>query len=164
MQVETHEQPGVLETDAVTVRAMTEKDLTAVVAIDEAATGRRRPQYFELMLQRAVKLAGMQVSLVAELEGRIAGFLIGSLYYGEFGVMEPSASLDTIGVAPAFRGRHVGKALVRQFRINLAALQITSLRTEISWDEFELGAFFAKQGFHPSRRLCLECPIDPTNP
>jgi hypothetical protein len=67
-----------------------------VVAIDAAATGRRRPRFFELMLQRAVKLAGMHVSLVAELEGRVAGFLIASLYYGEYGVLEPAASLGSI--------------------------------------------------------------------
>ena len=156
------EQPGILETDAVLVRAMTEKDLDAVVAIDAAATGRRRPRFFELMLQRAVKLAGMQVSLVAELEGQVAGFLIGSLYYGEYGVMEPSASLDTIGVAPRCRGRRVGQALMRQLRMNLGALHISTLRTEISWDEAELAAFFKKQGFRPSGRISLECPIDPT--
>jgi ribosomal protein S18 acetylase RimI-like enzyme len=164
MKTEANDQPGILETDAVLVRAMAEKDLEAVVAIDSAVTGRRRPRYFELMLQRAVRLAGMQVSLVAELEGKVAGFLIGSLYYGEFGVMAASASLDTIGVDPAYRGRHVGKALMRQLRMNLGALHITTLRTEISWDESELAAFFKNQGFRPSGRICLECPIDPTTP
>lgn len=162
MQTETNEQPGILETDAVLVRAMAEKDLEAVVTIDAAATGRRRPRYFELMLQRAVKLAGMQVSLVAELDGKVAGFLIASLYYGEYGVMEPSASLDTIGVHPSYRGKHVGKALMRQVRMNLGALHITTLRTEISWDETDLAGFFKNQGFRPSGRICLECPIDPT--
>lgn len=162
MPTKTNEEPGTLETDAVLVRAMTERDLDAVVAIDAAATGRRRPQFFELMLQRAVKLAGMQVSLVAELDGHVVGFLIGSLYYGEFGVLEPSASLDTIGVAPAYRGRHVGQALMRQLCLNLGALHIATLRTEISWDETELAAFFKSQRFRPSGRICLERRVDPT--
>lgn len=164
MQTETNDQPGVLETDAVLVRAMTEKDLAAVVAIDVAATGRRRPSYFELMLQRALKLSGMQVSLVAELDGKVAGFLVGSLFYGEYGVLEPSAALETIGVDPTCRHRHVGQALMRQLRMNLGALHITSIRTEISWDDFQLGGFFQKQGFHPAGRICLECSIDPTAP
>jgi ribosomal protein S18 acetylase RimI-like enzyme len=162
MRTETNEQPGVLETDPVLVRAMTEQDLDAVVTIDAAATGRRRPRYFELMLQRAVKLAGMQVSLVAELDGRVAGFLIASLFYGEYGVLEPAASLETIGVHPDFRRRRVGQALMRQLRMNLGALHITTLRTEISWDDFELAGFFRRQGFRPAGRICLECPIDPT--
>lgn len=157
-----NEQPGVLATDAVSVRLMREDDLPAVVAIDAMATGRRRPRYFELMLQRAVKLAGLQISLVAELEGVVVGYLIGSLSYGEFGVVEPEAFLDAIGVDPRYRGRHVGKALMRQLRQNLGALRIRTLRTEIAWDEFELAGFFKSEGFRPAARICLELSIDPT--
>jgi ribosomal protein S18 acetylase RimI-like enzyme len=164
MAIEHVDEPGILETDAVLVRAMRQDDLEAVVTIDARATGRRRPRYFELMLQRAVQQAGLQVSLVAELGGQATGFLIGSLYYGEYGVMEPSASIDAIGVSPNFRGRHIGKALMRQFRLNLGALQITTLRTEVSWDDFELMGFFKRNGFAPARRLCLECVLDPTAP
>ena len=151
-----------METDSVIVRTMNEEDLGSAVAIDAAASGRRRPRYFELMLQRAVKLAGLQISLAAEMDGHVVGFLIGSVYYGEFGVAEPTASLDAIGVEPGYRGRRVGKALMRQFRLNLGALRITTLRTEVSWDEFELIAFLKSQGFRPSSRICLECTLDPT--
>jgi ribosomal protein S18 acetylase RimI-like enzyme len=101
---------------------------------------------------------------VDEISDQVVGFLIGSLYYGEYGVTEPSASIDAIGVHPRFRGRHVGKALMRQLRLNLEALQITSLRTEVSWNDFELLAFFNIEGFVPGGRLCLECTLDPTAP
>jgi len=158
------EIPGVLETDSIFVRSMKEADAGAVVAIDAAASGRRRPRYFELMLQRAVNQAGMQISLVAEVDGHVVGFLVGSLYYGEYGVMEPFASIDAIAVQPSFRGRHIGKALMRQLKLNLGALRITTLRTEVDWDNFELGGFFKKEGFAPSKRLCLECRLDPTSP
>jgi ribosomal protein S18 acetylase RimI-like enzyme len=164
MGVERLDEPGMLETDSVVVRAMRREDLDAIVAIDAAASGRRRPRYFELMLQRSVQMAGLQISLVAETEGVPAGFLIGSLYYGEYGVTEPSASIDAIAVAPRFRGRHIGKALLRQLRLNLGALHIAWLRTEVSWDDFELLAFFKKHGFSPARRLCLECALDPAAP
>ena len=157
-------EPGTLETDAVLVRTMREADLEAVVTIDAMAAGRRRPRYFELMIQRAVKQTGVQISLVAELEGRVVGFLIGSLYYGEYGVMEPTASIDAVGVDPRSRGRHVGKAMMRQLRLNLGALHITTLRTEVAWDDFDLLAFFKSEGFVPARRLCLERALDPTAP
>lgn len=164
MNSQRTEDPGILETDAVLVRTMSETDLEAVVAIDARATGRRRPRYFQLMLQRATKQAGLQVSLVAELEGRTAGFLIASLYYGEYGVMEPSASIDAISVDPASRGRQVGHALMRQLRLNLGALHISTLRTEVSWDDSDLMAFFKREGFVPAPRLCLERKLDPTAP
>jgi GNAT superfamily N-acetyltransferase len=86
----------------------------------------RRPRYFELMLERAVKQAALQVSLAAEVDGRVVGFAIVSLYYGEYGVSEPTASLDAISVDPANRGQHVGKALLRQLRLNLSALRVKS--------------------------------------
>lgn len=68
MATDSMEETGVLETDAVLVRAMRTDDLNAVVAIDAAASGRRRPRYFELMLQRAINQAALQISLVAEVD------------------------------------------------------------------------------------------------
>jgi len=156
------EEPGILETDSILVRLMNERDLEAVVKIDAAASGRRRPRYFELMLERAVKQAALQVSLAAEVDGHVVGFAIASLYYGEYGISEPTASLDAIGVDSVHRGQHIGKALLRQLRLNLSALRVTTLRTEVSWDDFDLLAFFKKENFSPARRLCLECALDPT--
>jgi len=162
MDSKSMDEVEVLETDFVVVRSMREDDLNAIVAIDAAASGRRRPRFFEVMLHRAIDQAGVQISLVAEVEGRVVGFVIGSLYYGEYGVVEPSASIDAISVDPASRGSKVGTALMRQLCLNLAALRIATLRTEVSWDHFGLLAFFRSQGFRPSRRLCLECELDPT--
>lgn len=164
MKPDALEEPGALETDAIPVRTLRESDLNAVVAIDAASSGRRRPRYFELMLERAVKHAALQVSLVAEMDGRVVGFLLATLYYGEFGVAEPTCSLEAIGVDPRYRGRHVGRALMRQLRLNLGALRISTLRTEVAWDDLELLAFFKREGFVLAGRLCLESPLNPTAP
>lgn len=163
METKSVSELGELEAEDVLVRSMREEDLSAIVDIDAAASGRRRPRYFEVMLHRAITQAGVQISLVAEVDHRVVGFVIGSLYYGEYGVVEPSASIDAISVNPDDRGKHVGQALMRQLRINLSALRISTLRTEVSWDHFGLLAFFRRQGFKPSKRLCLECELDPTN-
>ena len=148
----------------VVVRTMGTPDLEAIVAIDAHASGRRRPKYFELMLKRALQETDMQVSLVAELDRKPVGFIIGSIYFGEFGIVEPAATLETIAVDPRFRGRGVASALMRQFRLNLAALRVSRLRTEVSWDHFDLLAFLDREGFAPGRRLCLEIDLDPTAP
>jgi GNAT superfamily N-acetyltransferase len=162
MSTKPLEEPGLLETDSTLVRLMNQHDLDAVIAIDAVDGGRRRPRYFEMMLQRAVKQAALQVSLAAEVDGHVVGFVIASLYYGEYGVSEPTASLDAIGVNKANRGQHIGKALLRQLKLNLSALGVTTLRTEVSWDDFDLLAFFKKEGFAPAQRLCLDCALDPT--
>ena len=74
MSTKPLEEPGILETDRTLVRLMNEHDLEAIVKIDAAASGRRRPRYFELMLERSVKQAALQVSLAAEVDGRVVGF------------------------------------------------------------------------------------------
>ena len=157
-------EPGALDTDSVVVRSMRKEDLDTIVHIDALATGRRRPEYFELMMKRALQESELQVSLVAEWDGLPTGFLIASIYYGEFGLVEPAATIDAIGVDPDYRGRAVGKALMRQLRMNLSALRVTTLRTEVSWDDFDMLAFFRAQRFRPSKRLCLEVELDPTQP
>lgn len=165
MTVEGRADSNQLETtNHVIVRSMREDDLDAVVAIDAAATGRRRPHYFRRMLERTVKEADFQISLVAEVEGVVAGCIIATLFYGEYGVMEPAASIDAIGVLREYRRQHVGRALMRQLRLNLSALRIEKLRTEVRWDDFELLRFFSTEGFAPGSRVCLERSIDPTQP
>ena len=164
MSIDATGEPGTLETDAVLVRTMRNSDLEAVIAIDEAATGRRRPSYFRRTLERTIKEADFQISLVAELEGVVAGCLIATLYYGEYGVMEPWASIETVGVLPEYRRRHVGKALMRQLRMNLGALQIEKVRTQVNWNNFELLRFFERSGFSPGDQVCLERALDPTAP
>ena len=145
---------AVIET--VVVRNLEHVDLPDVVRIDAEAMGRRRPEYFELMLMRALNFAGLQMSLVAEIDEQIVGYLIVSLYYGEYGLTEPTASVDAIGVHPEFRGRRVAHALMQQFRSNAAAIGVGVVRTEVEWDDFDLLGFFKSEGFAPAKRICLE--------
>ncbi len=152
------------EVEQVTVRTMRESDLPEIVKIDCLAFGRPRPHYFEVLLLRSLKVTGLQISLVAELEGRVVGYLVGSLYYGEYGIAEPTATIDAIGVEPEVRRKRVGHALMRQFQSNVAAVGVTKLRTEVEWDDFDLLGFFSREGFAPAKRLCLEVEIDATKP
>lgn len=150
------EEPGI---ETVHVRTLRAADLDAVVRIDAAATGRARPRYFELMLERALHFTGLQVSLVSESGGMVSGYLIGSLYYGEFGMTEPTASIDAIGVEPGFRRKGIARALMTQFRANVKAIGVTSIRTDVSWSNFELLSFFRSEGMAPAPRLCLEVTL-----
>ncbi|MGE0708836.1 MAG: GNAT family N-acetyltransferase [Planctomycetota bacterium] len=148
-------EPGVLETDAVLIRELRPEDLGRVVRIDAQQGGRPRSEYYQRKLEEALA-ATPRVSLAAELDGAVVGFLLGRLYYGEFGLPEPTAVIDSIGVDPAFEKRHVGAALMRQLVGNLRSLGIESIRTEVEWDARDLVAFLARQGFRPAPRLCLE--------
>lgn len=153
-----------LLTEVVTIRSMMPEDVASVVRIDEQSAGRRRPEYFDLMVERSVRNAGLQVSLVAEIDRHVVGFVIATVYYGEFGIVEPAASIDAIGVDMNHRRNRIGRALMDQLRQNLGALRVGSIRTEVDWTDFQLLVFLQKEGFTPAPRLCLETRLDPTAP
>ena len=141
------------------VRRLRPQDLEAVIALDAKATGRRREEFYRMKLQQNLAETGIKVSLAADLDGGLRGFLLARVYYGEFGTLEPVAVLDTLGVDPGSRGLGVGRALMEQLLVNLAGLGVGTLRTEVAWEEADLVGFFHRHGFKPAPRLCLELPV-----
>jgi len=59
-------------------------------------------------------------------------------------------------VATAFSGQKVAYALMRQLEMNLTALGIERLQTQVEWDQTDLIKFFQRSGFRPASGLCLE--------
>jgi predicted N-acetyltransferase YhbS len=151
---------GTLATDAVPVRTLREGDLARIVKIDTASTGRSRHEYYAAKVKHAMAEQKLQTSLVAEVDGIVVGFLLARVFYGEFGHAEPTAVIDSVGVDPKFRGKHVGQALMRQLVMNLTALNVERVETQVDWDQFDLLAFLAKNGFRPAARMCLERKLD----
>ncbi len=152
--------PGTLETDHVEVRHLASADLDWVVRIDREHSKQSRREYYQLKIRESEQDTGIRMSLAALIDGEPAGFLMGRLYYGEFGLPEPVAILDSLGVSRAFQGKKVGVAVLRQFCTHLKALGIEKLQTQVEWDQWELLRFFSKAGFAPAPRLCLEMQVD----
>jgi GNAT superfamily N-acetyltransferase len=148
--------------DLVCVRHLTLDDLDAIVHIDEASVGRRREQFLRSKLQQAFADTGIALSIAAVVDDHVVGFALARVYYGEFGVMEPAAMLDVVGVHPGYRGRHVAAALIDQLRTNLLGLGIPTLQTEVRWDSPDLITFFQHEGFTIAPRLCLDLDLQRT--
>ena len=146
--------------DRLPVRTMTRADLAAIIEIDRLITGRSRAAYLSRKLDEAFTESAVRMSLVAEIDGHIAGFIMVRVDDGEFGHPEPEAVMDTIGVDPRHGHRGVATALLSQLMINLVALRAESLRTETSWNQFGLLSFLDRTGFGPHRRLALRHPMD----
>jgi len=150
-----------LEHDAIIVRNLLPADLDAVIRLDAKVSGRQRGEYLRIKLDQSLAETGIKVSLAAEFEGCFCGFLLARVYYGEFGLPEPTAVLDTIGVDPGFRGKGVGQAMITKLRMLLSSLGVGHLQTEVSWDSPELLAFFHALGFRPAERFCLDLEVKP---
>jgi len=145
-----------LETEAIRVRRLRPSDLEPVIRIDSKIVGRRRDEYFKVKLEMATNETGIEVSLAAEVDGMFVGFLIARVFYGEFGLMEPVAVLEVMGVNPDFQGQGIGHALLGQLRTNLLGLGVRTISTEVSWDDQGMMSFFHREGFTPARRFCLD--------
>ena len=145
--------------DLVTVRSLRPDDLDALVAIDTAAVGRRRERFLALKTKQSFADSSIAVSLVAEVDDHVVGFVLARVYYGEFGVVEPAAVLDVLGVHPDYRGRRVAAALLDQLRTNLLGLGIPRLQTEVQWTDQSLLSFFQHEGFTIAPRLCLDLDL-----
>ena len=141
------------------VRALESSDLAAVLAIDEKLTGQTRKDYWRTRFDIAA-LRPPWMSSVAELDGRVVGFLLGWVGESEFGLAGPTGWIDLIGVDPAYRARGVGRALVERFVDGGQQLRaIRTVATLIDLGQADVREFFVGQGFghgplvHLERRL-----------
>ena len=75
----------ILARDEVLVRSLQEGDLGRVVRIDERITDRHRLAYYERKFSEALRESGVRISLVAETDGLVAGFVMARVDYGELG-------------------------------------------------------------------------------
>ncbi len=148
-----------LSRDRVPVRTMTEDDLPGIIRIDRKITGRDRTAYYERKLAEMLHESGVRISLVAEVDGQFAGFIMARVDYGEYGRTANTAAIDTIGVNPAFANREVGRALLSQLMANLASLRVERVHTRVRWNDFGLLGFLERAGFRPAQRLSLSKTI-----
>ena len=89
--------------DAAVVRAVEPPDLDAIIRIDEKLTAQTRKDYWRTRLDIAA-LRPPWMSSVAEMDGRLVGFLFGWVAESEFGMPGATAWIDLIGVDPAYPG------------------------------------------------------------
>jgi ribosomal protein S18 acetylase RimI-like enzyme len=146
---------GLLARDRIPVRSLDEGDLLALVAIDRRITGRDRSKYFQRKLADALTESDVRVSLVADLDSVPVGFIMARVDLGEFGRVETTAIIDTIGVDPNYQNRGVGHALISQLLTNLGTLRVEKVRTEVDWQDHDLLAYLGRNGFRPSQQLCF---------
>jgi ribosomal protein S18 acetylase RimI-like enzyme len=141
--------------DRVPVRSLKEDDLAAVARIDRKLTGRDRSAYYAAKFREMLTESGIRVSLVAEEDGFVVGFVMARVDFGEFGKVDNTAILDTIGVHPGFAGSGIGHALLSQLFLNLSTLQVEVVLTQVTPENIGLQRFLYSCGFHPSQRLVL---------
>jgi GNAT superfamily N-acetyltransferase len=143
----------------VDVRPIEPSDLDAIVRIDEKISGQVRKDYWRQRLEIAT-LRPPWMSLVAETDGRLVGFLFGWVGQSEFGIARPTGWVDLIGVDPPYRGRGVARALLDRFvdaGRELRALE--RVATLIDLAQEDVREFFTRVGFRHGPMIHMERSI-----
>ncbi len=153
-----------LQTD-LNIRPLMQSDFPRVVDIDARVVGRNRPGFFEKRLKAALAEPKQFIYIGCELNGELAGFLMARLLEGEYGIKEPVAVLDVIGVDPELQGNSIGRSLMKEFDAILEHKQIKETQSQADWRNQDILRFFSSIGFKlaPSHILEREVSYMPTN-
>jgi GNAT superfamily N-acetyltransferase len=145
--------------NAITIRPVDAGDLDAIVRIDEKLVGQARKDYWQTRLEIAA-LRPPWMSLVAETDGRLVGFLFGWVGESEFGISVRTGWIDLIGVDPAYRGRGVARALVERFVDSGRQLRaIQKVATLIDLRQADVREFFLRLGLVHGPMVQMEKPV-----
>ena len=129
------------------VRNMEKGDLAAIVGIEERQTGVARPHYWEKRIEISEAIRPHWASLVAEIDNRVVGFVLGRAGELEFGLPGTVAWIEMIGVDPAHRRRGVAQALVEKFAESAEDHGIRTIFTLVTSNQTEMQHFFSRLGF-----------------
>jgi len=155
----------------VKIRVLIESDLDAVVEIDKKVLGKERRAFWK----RKIAYAGIypRPALVAELEGKVVGFILGYVSGWEFGIPDTVGWINALGVDPDFQrcgiGRKLFNALIEIFKKSgkQETLETKDLRVEgvnvvytlASWNDWDLLQFYHAMGFKKGEMLTLQLAI-----
>ena len=98
-------------------------------------------------LASVMELHRADASLVAEIDNRVVGFVLGRAGELEFGLPGTVAWIEMIGVDPAHRRRGVAQALVEKFGESAEDHGIRTIFTLVTSNQTEMQHFFSRLGF-----------------
>ena len=144
---------------ALRIRTVKAADLPAVVALDATVTGLHKAAYWQRVYRRyGLRGQGQRHFLVATLDERVCGFVIGEVRDWEFGA-PPCGWLFAIDVVPGARQQGVGGRLLAELARRFRREGVDTLRTMTATGNSLIQSFFRSQGMRAGHLLPLEMDI-----
>ena len=140
------------------IRNLKVSDSEDISRIQESITKEPSTIDYHKIVQEEVKKDN-SVNVVAELDGRVVGFIITYLLHGGFG-LEKSAWIGLFGVEPKYMGSGIGKKMAKQVFDELTKMNIKNVFTSVKWDSFDILSFFKSLGFDRCQFINLKKVID----
>jgi N-acetylglutamate synthase-like GNAT family acetyltransferase len=146
----------------ITVRSMVEKDINQAADIHQRVIREGLGQTTKYAIENLFKTfinKSPKTCIIAEKDGKVAGFIIGFIKEWGFGV-ERSGWIEMIEVDPKIMGEGIGKMLGEALILQFKEEGISEVYTSIKWDSSDLIAFFKSIGFDKSSFINLEYKSD----
>ncbi len=156
----------------VRIRMLTAQDIEAVIDIDARVTGDVKPEYWRRKLalylsQQDIEaitashyFSGIdpQLARVAEISGRVVGFIIGEIRSWEFG-QPPTGWITALTVDRDVQRQGIGRRLLAEMLDYFRERGISTVRTMVAWSDGTMLSFFTAMGFDRGPFIELEKKI-----
>jgi N-acetylglutamate synthase-like GNAT family acetyltransferase len=139
--------------DTIIIRRMKKTDADAMSEIQSAIEKRPTLLDFKQIVAEQVKRK-VDSSYVAEIKGKVVGFMISYITYGNFGA-DRCAWIAMFGVNPKLMGQGIGKRLAEEIFKVYKEKGVTEVFTSVRWDAIDILSFFKTLGFERSNFINL---------
>jgi predicted N-acetyltransferase YhbS len=139
----------------ISLRPLSSSHVEGIVEIDRQILGKKRQSFWKKKV-RAVESNSPPTGIVAELENKVIGFILGEVSGWGFGVPASVGWIDTLGVDPKYQKRGVAKALMKELIKNFREAGVKNIYTLVNWDDWDLLQFFRRMGFTRGDMINLE--------
>lgn len=142
------------------MRPVRRGDLDQVIAIDATVTGLEKRSYWQRVYRRyGVAARGeRRWFLVAVMNERVVGFLIGEVRDWEFG-SPPCGWVFAIDIDPRVRQAGIASRLLTALNASLKRAGVQKLRTLLARDNTLILSFFRSQGMMAAPMIPLEMDL-----
>ncbi len=142
----------------VLIRKIKAEDADDISRIQAAITKSPPKIDFSQIIEEQIR-QNKDVSFVAEIDGKVVGYMISYIIYGGFG-LEKSAWIATLGVDIDYMGMGIGKRLAEAIFRAYQERGIMHIFTTVRWDSVDLLSFFKTMGFDRSAFINLKKELD----
>jgi ribosomal protein S18 acetylase RimI-like enzyme len=146
----------------VKIRPLSLDNIKDIVRIEKRIEGKlgiineERMEYLKEATRYNIERSDPMMSLGAELDENIVGFIIGEIKIWEFGIGEKTGWIRILGVDPDFQRRGIGRKLGEALLEHFERRGIKRVRTMAEWYTGDLISFFKSLGFNMLNMIPLE--------
>ncbi len=147
---------------ATNIRLLTMDDIDEILRIEERIEKARnfrsskRMGYLKETAGYHLTQGDPLMSLGAEIEGKLVGFIFAEIRLWEFGRGEKTGWIKVLGIDPEYQGRGVGHKLGETLLEHFKRKKIKKVRTLVDWFEGDLISYFKSLGFDILNMIPLE--------